>query len=95
MHARTLIVSLTFVALSACATAARPPANRPSAESAATAGQSTEAASGEAVPATFDEVATNVDQAPIVCRKEAPIGSRLEQTVCRSRTEPSRTYKHW
>jgi hypothetical protein len=98
MHARSLIASVTVLALCACATEARPPEDEPSAEPAATALQSSDAASIKPVaraPVGVDEVSTDVDVSPLVCRKEAPTGTRLEQVICWRRTEASPTYGVW
>jgi hypothetical protein len=96
MRARALTASFAFLVLSACATAARPPEERPSVGPAVIASQSNDAAAGEqktTTPAVLDEVSTNIDDAPVVCRQEIPTGSRLGQLVCRSRAEVELEYR--
>ena len=95
MLARSLIALLALLVLSGCGTATPPFARAPSDAPVATADQSTTEAPEKprkTTTAEVDEVSTDIDESPVVCRKEIPTGTRLEQTVCRTRTEIA---EHW
>lgn len=94
MDARSLVASLTVLASCACAPASRTPEHDRTSTAVATAGDSREhAPDGRmTIPAEVDEVSTDIDRSAVVCRKEVPTGTRLEQTVCRTRAEIA---DHW